>query len=106
MTYILLFMSLNRDSKQRKKHYVMTPEQVRIVKAEMMRYGVELQSVSAVFGIDPSAVSHAIRGKLSRSQRIREMIARMVLAKKLKIDPDDVPQGAITAWVAEFFPEG
>lgn len=99
-------MTLNRDSKKRKNHYVMTPEQVRIVKSEMMRYGIGHGVIASAFNIDESAVSHAIKGKLSRSQRIREMIARMVLAKKLKIDPDDVPQGAITAWVAEFFPEG
>jgi hypothetical protein len=83
----------------------MTSEQLRIVKSEMIRYGVEVQAVAAVFGVDPSLVSHAIAGRFNKTERYRAMLGRMVLAKKLHVDPDEVPDKAITHWAAEFFPE-
>lgn len=83
----------------------MTPEQTRIVKAEMIRYGVEQKDVAAAIGVDPSAVSHVVSVGDSGSERIKAMIGRMILGKRLNIDLGDVPEKAIAHWVAEFFPK-
>jgi hypothetical protein len=83
----------------------MTTEQIRIVKAEMMRYGVTMMDVAAVFHVDPSLVSHAVAGRFKKPDRYREQIARMVLAAKLKVDPDKVSNRAVLWWMSVHFPE-
>ncbi len=84
----------------------MTPEKVRIVMAEMTRYGISLADVGRALGVHRTAVSHAIYGKRSRSERIRRMVARMVLARKLRLDMEEIPDKAVENQKMEFFGDG
>jgi hypothetical protein len=84
----------------------MTLQQVRLVNSEMMKYGITQVAVAAAVGVHNTAISHAIAGRKSKSGRIRRMIATMIVAQRLGIEPGAVRESAISREIKKLFNGG